>query len=140
MSRIAEKYGPEHKSFKMFVEQTNNFGDGSLKVRYDVPRKLEISQIKYSSKNVTGTVSTPEGGNLSGLTVTVYDNSMQTWRRTQTNTLGQFEIDFSSSTFTELSMTVTGTNVVPIVDRAIPLNLKAKEQNEKRSKVFKRLY
>ena len=48
MSKIAEKYGPTSRSFKLFVEQTNNFGDGSVKVRYDAPTAVEIEEAKMN--------------------------------------------------------------------------------------------
>lgn len=137
MSRIAEKYGPTHRSFKMFVEQTNNFGDGSLKVRYDVPRQLEVSGLEVKSKVIKGVISSPDGASLAGLTVTIYNGSMEVWARTKTTISGKFEIDLSKEQFSELSMTVTGTNVVPVVDHTVPLNSLKKETQTKN---FETLY
>lgn len=137
MARIAEKYGPDHRSFKMFVEQTNNFGDGSLKVRYDTPKKLELGNVDVTYKVVTGVVSSPDGAPLAGLNVTVYDAAMGVYERTKTTVSGKFEFDLAKKQYTELSLTVTGTNVVPVVDFSVPLSSK---QEETQIKNFKKLY
>jgi gingipain R len=123
MSKIAEVYGPTNKSFKMFVEQTNNFGDGSLKIRYDVPAKVSVKSLELRDGKVNAVVVSEEGRSTADLTIAVYDKEMTAVRYASTNERGEAVVDFSDLEGKELVMTVTGNNIVPIVDVTIPLAL-----------------
>ncbi len=132
MSAIAEKYGPTSKSFKMFVEQTNNFGDGSLMVRYEKPAAASLKNVSYERNGMLNASVVTEGNRAaSGLTVTVYDKSMNIFTVKKTDDMGNINIDFDGANASELYMTVTGNNIVPIVDHKI---------RDARSTNFEKLY
>ena len=133
MSKIAEKYGPTSRSFKLFVEQTNNFGDGSVKVRYDAPTAVEIEEAKMNGGKVSIKVGNPSGAEVGALTVTVYNSDMSVLHVAKTDTRGiaTFEVAQSAG---ELFTTVTGTNLVPVVDRKVDV------QSAKRLDKFQQLH
>ncbi|MFC1745648.1 C25 family cysteine peptidase [Candidatus Riflebacteria bacterium] len=120
MSKIAEVYGPTSKSFKMFVEQTGNFGDGSVNIRYDLAKKVELKNFNLSSNGLTSVVASSEGARVDGLVVTVYNKKMDLLKSAITDKNGAAKIDFDTEIKgQELYMTVTGTNIQPIVDKKI---------------------
>lgn len=133
MSKIAEKYGATSRSFKMFVEQTNNFGDGSIKVRYDVPKAVEVEEAKFDNGKVSIKVGSPAGTDLGALTVTVYNADMSVLHMAKTNTRGVATFDIGGATG-DLFTTVTGTNLIPVVDRKIDA------QSQKREVRFDQLH
>jgi len=120
MAKIAEKYGPTHRSFKMFVEQTNNFGDGSVRVRYDVPTALEVSNVRVEDGKLLANV---KGGE--DLNVTVYNSGTDLLMMGQPNERGEVTVDLQGANVEELAMTITGTNVVPVVDMPIARSAKS---------------
>ena len=117
MSKIAEKYGATSRSFKMFVEQTNNFGDGSIRVRYDAPNAVEVEEAKFANGKVSIKVGSPTDADLGALTVTVYNKDMSVLHTAKTDTRGLATFDVAAEG--ELFTTVTGTNLIPVVDRKI---------------------
>jgi gingipain R len=119
MAKIAEVYGPTSKSFKMFVEQTNNFGDGSLGIRYTQPVELLVSNIRFTDSMVHATVTDKSGKKMAGMKVTAYNKDLDTVKTGLTDASGNVALDFSGTDVKELAITVTGTNVVPVVDKKV---------------------
>ncbi|MBW7877022.1 MAG: hypothetical protein H3C47_13660 [Candidatus Cloacimonetes bacterium] len=118
MSKIAEKYGPTSKSFKMFVEQTNNFGDGSLKVRYDSPAAVKVNNITVEGDAVEVAVSAGDRS-AEGLIVTMYNSTLDDVQTVRTNERGTAKFELGGRNATDFAVTVTGSNVVPAVDVAV---------------------
>jgi hypothetical protein len=72
---------------------------------------------------VNAVVVSEEGRSTADLTIAVYDKEMTAVRYASTNERGEAVVDFSDLEGKELVMTVTGNNIVPIVDVTIPLAL-----------------
>ncbi|PCJ18237.1 MAG: hypothetical protein COB02_11660 [Candidatus Cloacimonadota bacterium] len=122
MSKIAEKYGPDSKSFKMFVEQTNNFGDGSLKIRFDIPEAIETSNgLRANGQPFKTTVKSATGErNISNANVSIYNKDLSFVTNAKTDESGNVVIDLQGADRgQDLYMTITGSNIVPIVDRKV---------------------
>ncbi|MCO4783337.1 MAG: hypothetical protein KC646_13510 [Candidatus Cloacimonetes bacterium] len=119
MSVIAEKYGATSKSFKMFVEQTNNFGDGALQVRFDTPKAIGLDSLRTEGSTFQTSVKSKDGRAVSDLNVSVYNSDLTFVRSSTTDASGAVSIDLGDNRATDLFMTVTGTNIVPIVDQKV---------------------
>ncbi|MCJ8345609.1 C25 family cysteine peptidase [bacterium] len=119
MSKIAEKYGASSKSFKMFVEQTNNFGDGSLRVRFDTPKAVGLDSLRTDGSKFVTSVKTRDGRSVADLNVSVYNSDLSFVKSATTDAAGAVSIELGENRATDLYMTITGTNIIPIVDQKV---------------------
>ncbi|MFC1745247.1 C25 family cysteine peptidase [Candidatus Riflebacteria bacterium] len=122
MGRLASKYGATHKSFKMFVEQTNNFGDASIKVRCKVPAKVSLSSIERDATSLKLVLGIDKRGqDVKEFFVTIYNKKMDFWKTIAADRTGtvSFELGKKEDRPEELFLTVTGPDCVPIVDKRI---------------------
>lgn len=104
------------------LEQWHLFGDSTLQVRFKAPAKLKadakVTRSEGNTKTVKVDVVDKKGKPVSNARVTVYTKGLKNMKVAYTNNNGQAVFTMPSNIESGY-MTVTGIDVVPIVDQAV---------------------
>ncbi|MBF0545494.1 MAG: hypothetical protein HQM08_13720 [Candidatus Riflebacteria bacterium] len=118
-----EEYGTDPKgSGVMMLEQWHLFGDATLLVRFAPPTNVTVTPqvVKSFDHNVVNISALNSSGKpVEGARVTVYTPKFETVLQAVTNNDGQAVITLPPEFGTEGYLTITGNNVVPVVDQKL---------------------
>jgi hypothetical protein len=89
-----------------------------LKVRYDSPAAVKVSNITVDGNAVEVAVSAGDRS-AEGLIVTMYNSTLDDVQTVRTNERGTAKFELGGRNASDFAVTVTGTNVVPAVDVAV---------------------
>jgi hypothetical protein len=113
--KAMEVYGTTDKSQgNMLMEQHTLFGDCSMLIRSKTPQKVEMSAQRTDS-GLTVKV-TSQGRSVNNARVAVYNQDMSKWESSLTDSEGRAQF---TSNDNNILCTVTGSNLVPIIDAPV---------------------